>query len=661
MMPMNENRVIIERVSPEIDDGSFPANRVVGERVRVEADIFADGHDELSAVLLHRGPGQRSWRKTAMVHTVNDRWFGMFTVEQKGRYLYTIQAWVNHYFTWCGDVLKKLDAGQNIEVELEIGLRMLERAREQAVKRDAQKFETLIAEAGGGSDPCKRVELLISERTRALMDANTPDGSVTTYKRELSLLVERPRALFSTWYEIFPRSCGREPGKHGTLHDCTNVLPDIASMGFDVVYLPPIHPIGKTHRKGADNTSLAGPDDPGSPWAIGSKEGGHTSVDPNLGTLEDFREFVRTARGLNLEVALDLAFQCSPDHPYVREHPKWFRWRTDGTVQYAENPPKKYEDILPLNFETEEREVLWEELKRVVLFWIEAGVSIFRVDNPHTKPFAFWEWLIGEVRKLHPDVFFLAEAFTRPKVMYRLAKVGFSQSYTYFTWRNTKQELVEYLKELTRTEVRDYFRPNFWPNTPDILPEYLQYGGRPAFIVRLVLAATLSSNYGIYGPAFELCVSEALEGREEYRDSEKYEIKSWNREAEGNIREIIARVNTIRRENPALQETNNVQFFDIENDSLLFYAKADRDRSNLFFVAVNLDPYNIQSGRVRVPLDLLHMKHDQPYLLHDQLSDDKYIWQGEYGFVALNPAVLPVHLFKVHRYRHREQDFDYFM
>jgi starch synthase (maltosyl-transferring) len=655
------NRVIIEGVSPEIDGGAFPAKRVAGELVRVEADIYADGHDELSALLLHRSPGQRNWRKTPMEHIVNDRWFGVFTAERVGLYTYTMQAWVNHYLTWCRDILKKLEAGQDIGVELEIGLGMLTRAREKAGERDLPKFDLLIAQAREGSDPEKRVELLVGERIRALMDANTPDGTVTTYHRELSLLVERPRALFSTWYEVFPRSCSSEPDTHGTLRDCMKILPDIRSMGFDVVYLPPVHPIGKTHRKGANNSPLAGPEDPGSPWAIGSQEGDHTAVHPNLGTVEDFREFVQTARGLHMEVALDLAFQCSPDHPYVKAHPKWFRWRPDGTVQYAENPPKKYEDILPLNFETEDREGLWEELKQVVLFWIEAGVTIFRVDNPHTKPFVFWEWLIGEVRKVHPDVFFLAEAFTRPKVMYRLAKVGFSQSYTYFTWRNTKHEIVEYLTELTRTEVRNFFRPNFWPNTPDILPEYLQYGGRPAFIIRLVLAATLSSSYGIYGPVFELCVGEALEGREEYRDSEKYEIKHWSREAEGNIREIVTRVNAIRRENPALQETNNVQFFDIENEALLFYAKTDRDRSNMVFVAVNLDPYNIQSGRVRVPLDELHMAHDQPYLLHDQLSDDRYIWQGEYGFVSLNPAVLPVHVFKVHRYRHREQDFDYFM
>lgn len=432
-------------------------------------------------------------------------------------------------------------------------------------------------------------------------------------------------------------------------------------MGFDVLYLPPIHPIGKTNRKGKNNSPVAQPGDVGSPWAIGSEEGGHKSVHPQLGTIEDFVSLVNKAKEYNIEIALDLAFQCSPDHPYVREHPEWFKWRPDGTVQYAENPPKKYEDVLPLNFETENWRELWEELKSIVVFWIEKGVRIFRVDNPHTKPFRFWKWLIEEIKRDYPDVIFLSEAFTRPKVMYHLAKAGFTQSYTYFTWRNTKREFIEYLTELTQTEVREYFRPNFWPNTPDILPEHLQFGGRPAFMMRLVLAATLSSNYGIYGPVFELCVSEALPGKEEYLNSEKYEIRYWDWDQPGNLKDFIARVNRIRRENPALQTTWNLKFFEVDNEYILFYGKVNEDLSNIILVVVNLDPHHTQSGWVRVPISELGIEPNQPYLVHDLLSEDKYIWQGEYNYVELNPHVIPARIFRVRKRLRKETDFDYFM
>jgi len=401
----------------------------------------------------------------------------------------------------------------------------------------------------------------------------------TTYLKELVVVVDREKARFSTWYEMFPRSSASEPGRHGTFKDCEMRLPYISSMGFDVLYFPPIHPIGYTQRKGKNNTPMAGPDDPGGAWAIGAEEGGHKDIHPQLGTFEDFQRLIAKAREYGVEVALDLAFQCSPDHPYVKEHPEWFRWRPDKTIHYAENPPKKYEDIYPFDFETEHWRELWEELKSIVLFWIEQGVRIFRVDNPHTKPFSFWDWLIKEIKKDSPDVIFLSEAFTRPKVMYRLAKLGFTQSYTYFAWRNTKRELIEYLTELTQTEVREYLRPNFWPNTPDILPEHLQYGGRPAFMIRLVLAATLSSSYGIYGPAFELCIDEALPGKEEYLNCEKYEIKHWDREKPGSLQDFIARVNRIRKENPALQTTWNLRFYEADNEAFLFYGKTTEDLS----------------------------------------------------------------------------------
>jgi starch synthase (maltosyl-transferring) len=475
------------------------------------------------------------------------------------------------------------------------------------------------------------------------------------------VVVERRKALFSTWYERYPRSSSFEPHRSGTFKDCEALLPEIARLGFDVFYLPPIHPIGRTHRKGKNNSPQAEPGDPGSPWAIGAEEGGHKSIDPGLGTLEDFESLMGKAAEFGIEIALDLAYQCSPDHPYVKEHPEWFRKRPDGTIQYAENPPKKYQDIYPIDFETDHWEALWEELKSVVLFWIDRGVRIFRVDNPHTKAFPFWEWMIGEVRRDFPDVIFLSEAFTRPKVMYRLAKVGFSQSYTYFTWRNSKREFMEYLTELTQSEVREFFRPNFWPNTPDILPEYLQYGGRPAFVIRLILAATLSSNYGIYGPPFELLVNEPLPGREEYLDSEKYEIRRWNWDQPGNLKEFIARINRMRRENPALQTTWNLRFFEIDNEQLLFFGKMGDPLSESLLVVVNLDPFHTQSGWLTVPLEELGIEPGQAYLGHDLLSEEKYIWYGEKNFIKLNPHTLPAHVFKLKTRLKRETDFDYFM
>jgi len=480
------------------------------------------------------------------------------------------------------------------------------------------------------------------------------------YERALRVDVDRERARFGAWYEMFPRSCAPEPGRHGTFRDCEARLPYIASMGFDVLYLPPIHPIGTTHRKGKNNAPVCEPGDPGSPWAIGSAEGGHTAVHPELGTLEDFDRLVAKARDLGIEIALDLAFQCSPDHPYVNEHPEWFRWRADGTVQYAENPPKKYEDIYPLHFECENWPALWEELKRVVLFWIGHGVKIFRVDNPHTKPFAFWEWLVSEVRAEHPEVLFLAEAFTRPKVMKHLAKRGFSQSYTYFTWRNTKAELTEYFTELTRSGCRWYLRPILFANTPDILHEYLQSGGRPAFQVRLVLAATLAGSYGIYGPPFELCEAEAIPGTEEYAHSEKYEIRFWDLDRPGNLRDFIARVNQIRRENPALRFDERLRFYPVDNEQLLFYGKSTPDLENIVLVVVNLDPHHPQSGWVHVPLDELGLDPHQPYQVHDLLGDARYLWHGSRNYVALDPRAAPAHIFRVRRRIRTERDFDYF-
>jgi starch synthase (maltosyl-transferring) len=457
---------------------------------------------------------------------------------------------------------------------------------------------------------------------------------------------------------MFPRSTGAD-GRHGTFKTTEERLPHVAGMGFNVLYLPPIHPIGRTHRKGRNNGVDAESGDVGSPWAIGSELGGHKSVNPDLGTLDDFRHLVVAARTAGLEIALDIAFQCSPDHPYVREHPEWFKHRPDGTIQYAENPPKKYQDIYPFDFETPAWRDLWEELLSIFLFWAEQGVRVFRVDNPHTKPFPFWEWLIPELKRRHPDAITLAEAFTRPKIMYRLAKLGFSQSYTYFAWRNQKAELREYFTELTTHPVRDFFRPNLWPNTPDILTDYLQHGGRPAFTARLVLAATLGANYGIYGPAFEHCESLAIApGKEEYYNSEKYQLRDWRLTRPDSLRDFVSRVNSIRRDNPALQTDRGLRFVEIDNDHLIAYSKVDEDGSNLLLMIVNLDPYHTQAGMVDVPIHRWGIAPDQQYQVHDLIADARYSWRNWKNYVELNPFVQPAHIFRIQHRIRDETDFD---
>jgi starch synthase (maltosyl-transferring) len=653
-------RVVIENVRPEVEGGAFPIKRVVGEKVVVRATVFADGHDEVRASVLYRKEEQEGWREAPMRPLLNDGWEGEFPIEETGVYLYTVQGWVDHIETWFKDLQKKSAAGQDLSVDLLIGSAHLEKAAERAPGADRERMIAWANALREDRDTARAVALALSEEVRSVA-GEYPDKSLANVYDELRVTAERPRALFSAWYEIFPRACDPGSGRHSSFRDCERLLPEIADMGFDVLYFPPIHPIGRTNRKGRNNVPEAREGDPGSPWAIGSAEGGHKAVHPALGTVEDFQRLLAKAGERGLEVAMDLAFQCSPDHPYVKEHPEWFRWRPDGTVQFAENPPKKYQDIIPLDFETENWRELWEELRSVVYFWLQKGVRIFRVDNPHTKPFAFWQWLIGAVKKDYADAIFLSEAFTRPNVMYRLARIGFTQSYTYFTWRNTKWELTGYMQDLVDSDVRDYFRPNFWTNTPDILPEYLQYGGRAAFVVRLILAATLSPSYGVYGPAFELCASEALEGREEYLDSEKYEIRKWDVNRPGHLRDTIARVNRIRRENPALQSPWNVSFHEADNDDIIFYVKRTEDLSNTVFVVVNLNPYHKQSCRVRVPMKELGIPPEQPYLVHDLLSGDKYIWQGEWNYIELDPKAMPAHIFQVRSRLRREKDFDYFM
>jgi starch synthase (maltosyl-transferring) len=644
-------RIVIEGVDPEIDGGRFPIKRIVGDRVVVEADIFADGHDVLSSLLLYRKEGDPDWTESPMEFLVNDRWRGSFTVNELGRYRYTFTAWVDRFKTWQQNLKKKVDARQDVSIDFLEGVQLIEEAAQRATNSDAKAMQGWIESLKDGQKPrSAKAKLALGNRVTAIMAKYLDRRSAVTYPKELVVVVDREKARFSSWYEMFPRSCANKPGKHGTFKDCEARLPYVSEMGFDVLYLPPIHPIGYTNRKGKNNTPTARPDDPGTPWAIGSKEGGHKTIHSQLGTLEDFRRFMAKAREHGIEIALDIAFQCSPDHPYVKEHPEWFRWRPDGTVQYAENPPKKYQDIYPLEFETENWQELWEELKSLVLFWIEQGVRIFRVDNPHTKPFAFWEWLIGEVKKDYPEVIFFSEAFTRPKVMYRLAKLGFTQSYTYFTWRNAKWELTQYFTELTQTNVREFFHPNLWPNTPDILSDYLRDGGRPAFMTRLVLAATLGANYGIYGPAFELCENRRKDKEsEEYLDSEKYELKQWDIKNPKSLKDFIARVNGIRRENPALRSDLSLRFHPVDNEQLVCYSKRTEAPSNLILVVVNLDYRYKQSGWVDLALEELGLESGQPYEVHDLLTGAAYQWQGTRNYVELDPQKIPAHIFRVTR------------
>lgn len=652
---------MIERVLPEIDCGRFPIKRVIGDRISVEADIFADGHDEISAQLLYRHESQDRWNDSGIEKIGGDRWRGNFVVSQIGRYYYTVAAWIDHFKTWERDLGRRKDDGQDLKIALRSGAALFDEAARSAT---GEHEATLRAQARALDDAARQPVNGIPgiQPAAALMRQYGARHHIARYEKELSVVVDPEKARFSTWYEIFPRSCAIQPGRHGTFTDCEKWLPYIVSMGFDVLYLPPIHPIGRVFRKGKNNSPQAGPDDVGSPWAIGAEEGGHTSVHPGLGTLADFDHLLETAKQFGIEIAMDLAYQCSPDHPYVREHAEWFRKRPDGTIQYAENPPKKYQDIYPLDFETEDWQALWEELRGVVFFWIERGVRIFRADNPHTKSFRFWEWMIAEVKRRHPDVLFLAEAFTRPSVMKRLAKLGFSQSYTYFTWRNTKEEITQYFRELTNTEMSEYFRAHLWPNTPDILPEALQAGKRPAFMARLILAATLSGNYGIYGPAFEVCENEPREpGSEEYLNSEKYELKHRTQNTPGNLREFISRINQIRKENPALQGERNLRFHDTDNPAVLCYSRATEDLSNVVIVIVNLDPFHSQKGWATLDLSALGVDSSHAFQAHDLLSAGRYLWQGSQAYFELVPESLPAHIVRLRRWVRTEKQFDYYL
>ena len=634
-----QSRVIIENVQPQVDEGLYPAKRAVGERVDVTADIFSDGHDHIRARLLYKKEGEAKWKEAEMNPGMNDEWRASFYVEEKGIYRFTLQAWVDHFDTWFDGFKKKSNAGVDVHLELLEGANILKAlaSENSSLKTISKKLEGEYAAA---------VAFVMGREFSVIVHDNPLIQHAHTYHKQLKVFVEHEKANFSAWYELFPRSSSLERG-HGTFTDVIRLLPRVVSMGFDVLYLPPIHPIGRINRKGKNNNVKAEAGEPGSPWAIGSDQGGHKSILPELGTLDTYKKLISEAKKHNIDIAIDIAFQCAPDHPYVKDHPEWFKQRPDGSIQYAENPPKKYQDIYPFNFETENWLALWNELKSVITFWIDQGVKIFRVDNPHTKPISFWEWAIHEVNKEYPDIIFLSEAFTRPKIMASLAKIGFTQSYTYFTWRVTKQELTDYVNELVHGPSRNYFRPNFWPNTPDILPFHLQHQGENIFILRLALAATLSSNYGIYGPAYEWYDNIPMQGKEEYFNSEKYEIKHHDWKKTNRMIDIITMINAARKTNKALQSTWNVQFCTIENPNLLAYVKATDDLSNIILVVVNLDSHGRQSGYVQLPLGRLKITGRVNVKVHDLVTEEHYTWTQEWNYVELDPYKIPFHLFKL--------------
>ncbi|HET7460671.1 MAG TPA: alpha-1,4-glucan--maltose-1-phosphate maltosyltransferase [Longimicrobium sp.] len=680
-------KIVIECVEPELDCGRYAVKREIGDTVQVYADIFKEGHDAIAAAVRYRHEQEFGWREAPMAFWDNDRWTGTFTVDRIGRWEFTVAAWTDWFGTWQSDLRKKYDAGQNVVLELFEGAQLVAVSAAEAKGADAEKlnaflveilgdekgevthlhreaeFEQVAAalEAGqGGHTLADRVAAALDPELLALMERNPIRSDLTEHTPVLPVQVDRVAARFAAWYELFPRSMSDDPARHGTFRDVIAKLPYVRDMGFDVLYFPPIHPIGLQFRKGKNNTLGAGADQPGSPYAIGGEAGGHRDVHPELGTLEDFRALVEAAREHGLEIAIDFAIQVSPDHPYAKEHPGWFYVRPDGTIKYAENPPKKYQDIYPLNFYGEDWEGQWREWRDVILHWVAQGVKIFRVDNPHTKPVQFWEWMIREVQKDHPEVIFLSEAFTRPKMMKALAKAGFTQSYSYFTWRNFKGELTEYFAELTQTPMKEYYRANLFPNTPDILPEFLQRGGRPAFMIRAILATTLSSVYGIYS-GFELCENEPLgPGKEEYLNSEKYEIKAWEWDRPGNIRPLVTRLNLVRRQNPALHEYDNLRFYPADGGDILFYGKMTEDRTSMVFVAVNLDPFQAHETTLHFPLDQMGIGWGDPWEVEELLTGERHFWHGADHWVRLEPEA-PGRIYRVRAWRSSETGFDYFM
>ena len=641
--------VVIESVSPELDGGRYPVKREVGATLIVEADLFKEGHDILAGRVCYRAPGDESWRTSPLTFYDNDRWRGSFDLTDLGLYTYTVEAFPDLYRSWASDTHKKVDAGQDVASELLEGAALLRRLAQFATDGGRTTLLDAAATVGDTAAPREALQLALDPIMVDLASGCVDPAVVTRYDHELSVKVDRVRARFGTWYEIFPRSQGTDPNRSATFCEAEARIPAIAAMGFDVLYMTPIHPIGTTNRKGQNNTLIAEPGDPGSPYAIGASAGGHTAIEPALGTLEDFDHFEATAKAHGMELAMDFAIQASPDHPWVTEHPEWFSHRPDGTIKFAENPPKKYEDIYPINFNCEDWRGLWTALRDVVLFWARHSVRVFRVDNPHTKPLDFWLWMIREVQQEFPDTIFLAEAFTRPKVMRALAKAGFTQSYTYFTWRTERAEIEAYLTEITQPPICEYFRGNLFINTPDILPDILQHGSRPAFIMRLIIGATAGATYGIYN-GYELCENTPrYPGSEYYLDSEMYQHKVWDWDRPGNIVDIVTRVNEIRHANPALHLSQNLRFYGSETEKILFYGKATPDGSNIILVAVNVDPFQIHHGGVFLPPGEFGIRDDEVYEVEDLLTGATYSWYGRHNWVRLDPQVQPAHILRVHR------------
>ncbi len=643
----NQKRVVIENVSPQINCGEFQIKRVVNEYVIVDAHVLIDGHDIIAASVLYKSENGKKWNEVRMQHINNDEWKASFLVKKQGFYTYKVQGWVDHALNWQHGIIRKIEDQQQVKLELLEGIEHLKTIKNKSSSseriyidhleklfKNGQRYDEAIAEASG----------------QELKDifVKYPKKKLTNSSKTYSVYVDRLKARFSTWYEFFPRSSSVNNDAHGTFKDCEKLLPRIVNMGFDVLYFPPIHPIGEVNRKGKNNTTNALKGDVGSCWGIGSKFGGHKDIHSQLGSVDDFKSLIKKAKDSGIEIAMDYALQAAPDHPWVKSHPEWFKWRPDGTVQYAENPPKKYQDILPIYFETPDYKNLWKECLDVLLYWIKCGIHIFRVDNPHTKPYYFWNWIISEIKQKHPDVLFLAEAFTRPKVMQQLAKQGFTQSYTYFTWRNTKHEFIEYMNELTKTEQREYMRPNFWPNTPDINPFHLQGANESKFIQRYVLAATLSSNIGIYGPVFEHMLSDAIQGKEEYLNSEKFQICNYDWSKKNRLTDIIAKINEIRHKHEALQQTNNIKFCNVENENLIAFYKWNDHKTDELLIVINLDPNYAQQGTVQLPLNDLGLNHGHQIQVHDLFTENSYNWQNEYNFVELQPS-LPFHIFKINK------------
>ena len=642
---LNQSRIVIENIKPQINCGDVFIKRVIDETVNVTSDVLVDGHDILQASVLYKHKSEKTWKETRMHHVNNDEWQAKFQVQKQGFYAYKIQGWVDYLLNWQYGIGRKIDDHQHVKSELLEGAELLKPLVKKVSASEKKYLNHLIKIFKNADDYDESILEARSEKLAEIL-SKYPIKLLVQESKELEVYVDRKKARFSTWYEFFPRSASETEGKHGTFKDCERLLPRIAEMGFDTLYFPPIHPIGEVNRKGKNNTAEAKEGDVGSTWGIGSKHGGHKDIHPELGNLKDFKSLIKKAKEHHIEIAMDYALQAAPDHPWVKSYPDWFKWRPDGTVQYAENPPKKYQDILPIYWESKDYKNLWQECLDTLFYWIDCGIEVFRVDNPHTKPYYFWEWIIAEVKKKNPNVLFLAEAFTKPKVMHQLGKMGYTQSYTYFTWRNSKHELTEYMNDLTQTDQKEFMRPNFWPNTPDINPYHLQGSNESKYLQRYALAATLSSNIGIYGPVFEQMIDEAIPGKEEYYMSEKFQICHYDWFKENKITRLITKINQIRKDHESYQQTNNIKFCEIHNDNLIAFYKWNDDKSDETLTIISLDNHYMQSANIKIPFEDLGIHHGQRIEVEDLITGNSYQWENEWNYIELHPT-LPFHIFKV--------------